>query len=189
MSNRMKQLLQMTILLSAPILSFATQQPWSAWVADVRKQALSEGVRPSVFDTAFADIHEPSRQVKGLARSQPEHRLTYQKYLSSRVDAYRISIGRSQYKKNKDVADQIGRTYHVDPCFIMSFWGMETSYGSYMGTFPVVKSLATLAYDSKRQDFFRKELSPFKKPLLYLPDLSLVTARPSKLANRAFAFE
>ena len=158
MSNRMKQLLQMTILLSAPILSFATQQPWSAWVADVRKQALSEGVRPSVFDTAFADIHEPSRQVKGLARSQPEHRLTYQKYLSSRVDAYRISIGRSQYKKNKDVADQIGRTYHVDPCFIMSFWGMETSYGSYMGTFPVVKSLATLAYDSKRQDFFRKEL-------------------------------
>jgi membrane-bound lytic murein transglycosylase B len=96
--------------------------------------------------------------VKGLARSQPEHRLTYQKYLSSRVDAYRISIGRSQYKKNKDVADQIGRTYHVDPCFIMSFWGMETSYGSYMGTFPVVKSLATLAYDSKRQDFFRKEL-------------------------------
>ena len=148
----------MTILLSVPILSFATQQPWATWVADVRKQALAEGVRPSVFDLAFADIHEPSRQVKGLARSQPEHRLTYQKYLSSRVDAYRISIGRSQYKKNKDVADQIGRTYHVDPCFIMSFWGMETSYGSYMGTFPVVKSLATLAYDSKRQDFFRKEL-------------------------------
>jgi membrane-bound lytic murein transglycosylase B len=40
----------------------------------------------------------------------------------------------------------------------MSFWGMETSYGNFMGSFPVVKSLATLAYDSNRQDFFRKQL-------------------------------
>lgn len=149
--------LQISILLCFPLLSFA-QQPWDTWVAEVRKQALEEGVRASVFDQAFADIHEPSRQVKGLARSQPEHRLTYQKYLSSRVDAYRISVGRSQYKKNQALADEIGRTYHVDPCFMMSFWGMETSYGSYMGSFPVIKSLATLAYDSKRQEFFRKEL-------------------------------
>lgn len=35
---------------------------------------------------------------------------------------------------------------------------METSYGTYMGNFPVVKALATLAYDSNRKDFFRKEL-------------------------------
>jgi membrane-bound lytic murein transglycosylase B len=137
---------------------WANSQAWSAWVADVRKEALADGIRPAVFDTAFADIQEPSRQVKGLARSQPEHRLTYQKYLSSRVDTYRITVGRSQYKKNQVLADKIGRDFHVDPCFMMAFWGMETSYGSYMGNFPVIKSLATLAYDSKRQAFFRKEL-------------------------------
>ena len=39
----------------------------------------------------------------------------------------------------------------------MSFWGMETSYGSYMGNFPVIRSLATLAYESKRKKFFHKE--------------------------------
>ncbi|MDP3705860.1 MAG: lytic murein transglycosylase [Legionellaceae bacterium] len=136
----------------------ASQQNWTSWVADVRKEALEQGISPSVFDSAFADIHEPSRQVKGLARSQPEHRLTYQKYLNSRVDTYRIAIGRKEYKRNQVIADEIGERYGVDPCFIMSFWGMETSYGSYMGTFPVIKSLATLAYESTRREFFRKEL-------------------------------
>lgn len=140
--------------------SFAVsaQSSWSTWVNQVRQEALSEGVSAQVFDNAFAGIHEPSRQIKGLAKSQPEHRLTYLTYRKTRVDNYRITIGKREYLKNKALLDAIGRQYGVDPCFIVSFWGMETSYGSYMGNFPVIKSLATLAYDSKRQDFFRKEL-------------------------------
>ncbi|WP_133127732.1 lytic murein transglycosylase [Legionella nagasakiensis] len=137
---------------------FANQQSWNRWVAEVREEALNQGISPVLFDEAFADIHEPSRQVKSLARSQPEHRLTYLKYRNSRVDNYRIAIGRKQYKKHKALVDEVARQYGVDPCFIMSFWGMETSYGNYMGNFPVIKSLATLAYDSNRRDFFRKQL-------------------------------
>ena len=139
-------------------LACANQQNWTSWVADVRQQAMEKGISPAVFDRAFADIHEPSRQVKGLSHSQPEHRLTFSKYLHSRADSYRIMMGRKQYLKNKELLDNIGQEFGVDPCFIVSFWGMETSYGTYMGNFPVIKSLATLAYDSKRQDFFRKEL-------------------------------
>jgi membrane-bound lytic murein transglycosylase B len=134
------------------------QETWAHWVAQVRVEALAEGIKPDTFDRAFADVHEPSKQVKGLSRTQPEHRLTYDSYLHSRVDNYRITIGRREYKKNQAILDAIAKQYHVDPCFIVSFWGMETSYGSYMGNFPVIKSLATLAYDSKRRDFFRKEL-------------------------------
>jgi membrane-bound lytic murein transglycosylase B len=134
------------------------QQNWSSWVADVRKEALSQGISEATLDAAFADIHEPSRQVKGLAHSQPEHRLTYSKYLHSRVDPYRIVIGKKEYKKNQTLLNEIGQRYGVDPCFILAFWGLESSYGSYMGNFPVIKSLATLAYDSNRPAFFRKEL-------------------------------
>jgi membrane-bound lytic murein transglycosylase B len=136
----------------------AAQQNWSTWLSQVKQEALADGISPAIIDAAFADVHEPSRQVKGLAHSQPEHRLTYSKYRNSRVDSYRIAIGRKEYKKNQALLEKIGREYGVDPYFIVSFWGMETSYGSYMGNFPVIKSLATLAYDSSRPEFFRKEL-------------------------------
>jgi len=134
------------------------QQNWKDWVADVRTEALAQGISPTLFDEAFAGIHEPSRQIKGFMHSQPEHRLTFMKYRSSRADNYRIAIGRKEYKKNKEVLEAVAERFGVNPCFIVSFWGMETSYGTYMGNFPVIKALATLAYDSKRQDFFRKEL-------------------------------
>lgn len=136
----------------------ANPQQWSSWVAEVRQEALKQGIRPEVFDAAFADIHEPSQKIKHFQKIQPEHRITYSKYLKTRVDAYRLAQGRKQYKKYQPLLDKIGQEYGVDPCFIVSFWGMETSYGTYMGDFPSVKALATLAYDSTRQPFFRKEL-------------------------------
>ncbi|KTC88133.1 lytic murein transglycosylase [Legionella drozanskii] len=147
-----------SMLIFSPFAFADQQQSWGSWVSGVREQALSEGISPALFDKAFADIHEPSRTVKGLARSQPEHRLTFSKYLHSRADNYRIVMGRKNYLKNKELLENVGRDFGVDPCFIVSFWGMESSYGTYMGNFPVIRSLATLAYDSKRQDFFRKEL-------------------------------
>ena len=76
-------------------LAFAGQN-WNEWVAVVRAQALQDGIKPAVFDSAFSDIHEPSPQIKGLSHSQPEHRLTYSKYRDTRVDAYRIAIGKKE---------------------------------------------------------------------------------------------
>lgn len=154
--------LVLVLLASLLMHQFAVAQPqqqsWNQWVADVKREALAQGISPELFDEAFAGIHEPSRQIKSFMHSQPEHRLTFLKYRSSRVDNYRIAIGRKEYKKNKEVLESAASKYGVNPCFIVSFWGMETSYGTYMGNFPVIKALATLAYDSKRKDFFRKEL-------------------------------
>ena len=149
--------LVISLLVGAYQSAFA-QESWNNWVAGVRQEALQQGIPPTLFDEAFAGIHEPSRQIKGLMRSQPEQRLTFMKYRSTRVDDYRIAIGRREYKKNKVLLDEIGQKFGVNPCFIVSFWGMETSYGTYMGNFPVVKALATLAYDSNRKEVFRKEL-------------------------------
>jgi membrane-bound lytic murein transglycosylase B len=40
----------------------------------------------------------------------------------------------------------------------VAFWGLETNFGDYLGSFPVVGSLATLAHDPRRSEFFRSEL-------------------------------
>ncbi len=133
-------------------------QQWQAFVQSVRQEALSQGVRASTFDRAFANVHEPSPKVLKYDRSQPEKRLTFLAYRSTRADAYRIKLGRKKLEQNYALLNKIGHEYGVSPCFIDSFWGLETSYGHFTGKFPVIQSLATLAFDSRRSAFFRNEL-------------------------------
>ena len=45
----------------------------------------------------------------------------------------------------------------MPPQYIVAFWGVETNYGSFMGDFPVVRSVATLACMTKRTAFFSNE--------------------------------
>ena len=40
----------------------------------------------------------------------------------------------------------------------MAFWGLETNFGGYKGNMPTLDSLATLACDKRRRDFFTQEL-------------------------------
>ena len=45
----------------------------------------------------------------------------------------------------------------MPPEIIVSIWGIETNYGSYIGTFNIIDALSTLAYASQRKSFFKKE--------------------------------
>ncbi len=133
-------------------------QSWSEFVKGVRQEALAQGVRPEVFDEAFADVHAPNLRVLHFDRTQPERRISYVQYRNTRADPFRIKLGRMEYKKNRHLLTEIGDKYQVDSCFIVSLWGLETSYGRYMGNFPVIKSLATLAYNNRRAAYFRMQL-------------------------------
>ena len=142
-------------------LSHADAQPslsWNEWVQQLRQEALGQGIRPEVFDEAFKNVKAPDRQVLRFDKSQPEKRITFLKYRDTRADAFRIKLGRQEYRKYHDMLSEIGRQFGVSPCFIVSLWGLETSYGRFMGKFPVIQSLATLAYDTRRSEFFRKQL-------------------------------
>lgn len=139
--------------------SFAASRPsWNQWVSQLRQEAVSQGVSPAVFDDAFRDIKRPNKRVLHFDKTQPEKRITFNKYRKTRIDAYRIKLGVREYKKNKQLLEQISQEFGVSPCFILSFWGIESSYGRFKGSFPVIRSLATLAYDSRRGKFFRGQL-------------------------------
>ena len=42
---------------------------------------------------------------------------------------------------------------------IAAFWALESDFGAGMGDLPVLRSLATLAYDCRRPEMFRGELN------------------------------
>lgn len=131
---------------------------WEDFVRQLRVEAIEQGIRPEVFDRAFQNVHAPNRSVLHLDKTQPEKRITYLQYRNTRVDPYRIKLGRREMLKHKDLLNEIGSKYGVNPCVITAIWGLETSYGRFRGNFPVIQSLATLAYDKRRSDYFRNEL-------------------------------
>lgn len=130
---------------------------WGSWLTEFKQDAISDGIDPQFFDSVFSDV-KPNKRVVNLDRSQPEHRLTYAKYRKTRADNFRINLGKKKYKKYQRLLEEVGTKYGVDPAIIVSLWGIESSYGHFMGNHSVIKALATLAFDKRRGEFFRKEL-------------------------------
>src|SRR5690606_7681018 len=76
----------------------------------------------------------------------------------SMVSSARVNRGREMFKKHKTTLEKIAKDSGVPAEVIVAMWGVESFYGKFSGNHRIVRALATLAYDSHRQDFFRKEL-------------------------------
>jgi membrane-bound lytic murein transglycosylase B len=61
-------------------------------------------------------------------------------------------------REHEAVLDRIERWFGVQRRFIVAIWGAETGYGPYSGDIPVFHALATLAWEPRRADYFRREL-------------------------------
>ena len=132
-------------------------ESFAEWREGVRSEALGLGISAAIFDAAFADV-EPIPRVIELDRSQPEVTLTFDQYVERVVPESRVAKGRKLLAEHRDLLEPIGRKYGVPPRIIVALWGIETNFGQYLGGFPVIASLATLAYDGRRSAYFRQEL-------------------------------
>lgn len=127
------------------------------WLQDLRQEALNEGISAATLNAAFANV-EPIPRVVELDRRQPEFTLTFEQYLDRVVPAARVKKGRDRLAEHRDLLRTVEQRYGVQARFIVALWGIETDFGRVTGGFPVIASLATLAYDGRRSAFFRKQL-------------------------------
>lgn len=127
------------------------------WLSEFKSVALSEGISDETFKKAFQDW-KPIEKVLYYDRRQPEFSRTFWNYLERSISKERIERGRLLLKKHEKLLNEVYAKYGVQPRFLVAFWGLETNYGDYTGGFPVVGSLATLAHDPRRSEFFTKEL-------------------------------
>ncbi len=135
----------------------ANPVPFFKWVEDVKTEAKAAGVSDSVIQRAF-DRLEPNERVIELDRQQPESTKTFTQYIKGSVTQQRIDQGRRLLAEHRVLLDKISAQYGVQPQMIVALWGTETSYGGYTGNMSIIRSLATLAYDGRRSDYFRDEL-------------------------------
>jgi len=152
------------VLVSSALLSFAnlqaktlTEEGFKQYVIELKKEALSQGFTQDLVDSSFAKVKFHKRAVKA-DRKQPEKVETLDTYLPKRVPAWKVKKARQLYKKHQDILTRIGNDYSVQPRFIVALWGLETNFGKFTGGYNVISALSTLAYEGRREVFFKKQL-------------------------------
>ena len=145
------------VLLHSVLPGSAQQSDFATWLQAVRSEARQQGIRTQTLDAALAGL-QPIPRVLELDRRQPESTMTLTEYLQRVVTSERIQRGKYLFETHRALLSKIGATYQVQPRFIAALWGLETAYGRITGGFSVIGALATLAYDGRRNAFFRREL-------------------------------
>ena len=91
-------------------------------------------------------------------RAQPEFTRTVWDYLDSAVSPGRVARGQDKLAQFRDDIDAAAARYGVPPGVLVAIWGMESNYGSNVGSTPTIDALATLGFDGRRADWARGEL-------------------------------
>ena len=149
-----KHFLLLAALAAVPVHA---QSGFDSWLAAFRQDAGAQGISPATLDAALSDI-APIERVVELDRRQPEFLQAFSDYLERRVTANQVARGQALLQEHAALFDAVERQYGVPRAVLMAFWGLETNYGATLGSFNIPASLATLAYDGRRSEFFRGQL-------------------------------
>ena len=137
--------------------AFAAVEPFESWLAGLSAEARAKGVGAETVRIALNGLR-PNPRVLELDRRQPERTLTWAEYRARVVAEPRIAQGRRAVADNRELLRAIEARFGVPAAVMCAIWGIESNYGATLGGFPVIQSLATLAYDGRRATFFRGEL-------------------------------
>ncbi|WP_051234772.1 lytic murein transglycosylase [Marinimicrobium agarilyticum] len=135
----------------------STKESFPTCVERFQKTAESEGLTSAVVQSSIANLKWSERVIE-LDRRQPEFTTPFADYLNRRVTHQRVEDGRRLLREHRELLARVEREYGVPAPYLVAFWGLETNFGSYFGKMSVLDSLATLACDQRRSQYFTREL-------------------------------
>lgn len=127
------------------------------WLADFKKEALAQGLSPRAYARAEHLLTYDARTI-GIDRGQRVFGQAFLEFSNRMAGAGRAPRGQELIKKHAALFKKIEQQYGVPAPVIVAFWALESDFGAGIGKFEVLRSLATLAYDCRRGERFRKEL-------------------------------
>ncbi len=124
---------------------------------NLTQRSISAGYSPYITTEIIGDLAEIKRVVE-LDKRQPEFTQTFEQYIKARVTNYHVITGKQKLIQHKTLFDRLEKQYGVPRQYLVAFWGLETVFGKHKGKMSVLNSLATLACDQRRSEFFTQEL-------------------------------
>lgn len=144
------------VMLATPAIAVEAAEDFSACLASLQARATEAGLPAELVDAVVPNLIAQERVIS-LDRKQPEFAQTFSQYLGARVTPERVERGRALLTQYRDFLLELQARYGIPPQYLVAFWGLETNFGSYLGNMPTLDSLATLACDARRSDFFTRE--------------------------------
>lgn len=150
----------------APVLAVATkpafdESSFDGWLQSLRYDARAAGVSEATLDRELEGLTEDPTAI-ALDRAQPDRTavspMLFADYRAKQLALPRVKAGRRLASDLSATLSSLEMQYGVPREMLLAIWGIETSYGAAPGGSDVVRSLATLAYEGRRRDFFTAEL-------------------------------
>ncbi len=126
-------------------------------IASIRASQAARRITERTWEKAVPFLERDGRVIEQLD-AQPEFRLPVWDYLAVMADDERIADGQRLLKEESALFTRIERRYGVDKHIIAAVWGIESNFGRGQGGYSVLRSLATLSCEGRRQTYFRREL-------------------------------
>src|SRR5438093_900246 len=93
--------------------------PFALWLAGVRAEAATRGIRPEILEQAFAGV-EPVEQILERDRAQAEFTLDLSAYLKRRLTRKTIQTAQEMYSHHRGLLTRIGKQYGVSPRIVVA---------------------------------------------------------------------
>jgi membrane-bound lytic murein transglycosylase B len=135
----------------------ARAQDFPVWLEEFKGRAAAAGVGRPTLGHALRDL-SPSEKVIELDRRQSSGSVSFSTYRQRAISRERIQTGARKLLDNHETLRTVRGRYGVAPGVVVALWGIESAFGSFTGGFPVINSLATLAWEGRRRELFEREL-------------------------------
>jgi membrane-bound lytic murein transglycosylase B len=128
------------------------------WRTAFAAKAQGAGRKKSSITAVLDGLTPLEENLQVAAFEQAEFVKPIWDYAKSAVSPTRIANGQKKMADNKTTFDKIEQTYATPREIVTAVWGMESSYGSYIGDIDAPRALATQAAQGRRQAFNEGEL-------------------------------
>ena len=145
-----------SLLMATSVTANTPEGEFQDYIVELKNEAREIGISEPILERAFKDIAFKEKAVKS-DRNQPEKKLTLDEYIPRAVPKWKIKQANDLYQKHYKELNRIGNEYGVQPRFIVALWGVESNFGKLTGGYNVIEALTTLAYDGRREEFFKKQ--------------------------------
>jgi membrane-bound lytic murein transglycosylase B len=134
----------------------STAAGFEAWKSEFSEEARAKGVGGS----SIAALMQANYAAATIAadRGQRSFGLSLDQFLAKRGASAIVARGRALKQSQAALFASIQQRYGVPPGPLIAIWGMETGFGSQRGNQNMLSSIATLAYDCRRTEYFTEQL-------------------------------